>query len=90
MSENKEDKTQDTEAPQDQAGASQVNLNEVELAALCKAHVCVKCAVMAEAEDIKLRALADNENFKRRIQRETEELRRYSTESVRRLFQSGV
>ena len=37
---------------------------------------------MAEAEDVKLRALADNENFKRRIQRETEEVRRYATESV--------
>ncbi len=63
-------------------GAGQVNLNEEELAALCKAHVCTKCAVMAEAEDVKLRALADNENFKRRIQRETEEVRRYATESV--------
>jgi len=62
--------------------AGQVNLSEEELVALCKAHVCVKCAVMAEAEDVKLRALADNENFKRRIQRETEEVRKYATESV--------
>lgn len=62
--------------------APSVDLNEEELAALCKAHVCTKCAVMAEAEDIKLRALADNENFKRRIQRETEEVRKYATESV--------
>ncbi len=62
--------------------AGQANLSEEELVALCKAHVCVKCAVMAEAEEVKLRALADNENFKRRIQRETEEVRRYATESV--------
>lgn len=61
---------------------SQVHLSEEELTALCKAHVCTKCAVMAEAEDVKLRALADNENFKRRIQRETEDVRRYATESV--------
>lgn len=59
-----------------------IDLNEDELAALCKAHVCTKCATMAEAEDIKLRALADNENFKRRIQRESEDLRRYATEAV--------
>jgi molecular chaperone GrpE len=62
--------------------APKVDLSEEELSALCKAHVCAKCAVMAEAEDIKLRALADNENFKRRIQRETEEVRRYATENV--------
>jgi len=64
------------------AEAPKVDINEEELAALCKAHVCTKCAVMAEAEDIKLRALADNENFKRRISREAEDMRRYATESV--------
>lgn len=74
------EKTEEQEAPAETT--PKVDLSEEELAALCKAHVCAKCAVMAEAEDIKLRALADNENFKRRIQRETEEVRRYSTESV--------
>lgn len=71
-----------TQAQPDEVQAPKVDLSEEELAALCKAHVCAKCAVMAEAEDIKLRALADNENFKRRIQRETEEVRKYATESV--------
>ncbi|MDQ7834157.1 MAG: nucleotide exchange factor GrpE [Humidesulfovibrio sp.] len=75
-------KTEKNEAQEPEAEAPKVDLSEEELQALCKAHVCTKCAVMAEAEDIKLRALADNENFKRRIQRETEEVRRYSTESV--------
>jgi len=70
------------EAQAPDAEAPKVDINEEELQALCKAHVCTKCAVMAEAEDIKLRALADNENFKRRIQRETEEVRRYATENV--------
>ena len=65
-----------------EAEKTEVNLSEEELAALCKAHVCAKCAVMAEAEDIKLRALADNENFKRRIQRETDDVRKFATESV--------
>jgi len=72
----------DEAQPRPNAESGQVDLSEEELAALCKAHVCTRCAVMAEAEDIKLRALADNENFKRRIQRETEEVRRYATESV--------
>ena len=74
------EKLVDQEAPANTA--DKVDLSEEELTALCKAHVCVNCAVMAEAEDVKLRALADNENFKRRIQRETEEVRRYATESV--------
>ena len=71
-----------TQAQPEEVQAPKVDLSEEELSALCKAHVCAKCAVMAEAEDIKLRALADNENFKRRIQRETEEVRKYANESV--------
>ncbi len=75
-------KIEESEAKASEAEAAKIDLSEEELQALCKAHVCPKCAVMAEAEDIKLRALADNENFKRRINREAEELRRYATESV--------
>ena len=84
MSENEKNETTaaEAQAAAEDAGQNRVDLSEEELTALCKAHVCSKCAVMAEAEDIKLRALADNENFKRRIQRETEEVRRYATESV--------
>ncbi len=76
------EKSHDPQGAPAEAAAQQVDINEEELTALCKAHVCTKCAVMAEAEDVKLRALADNENFKRRIQRETEEVRKYATESV--------
>jgi len=83
MSDNEKNEATEAQAQSAaQADTAEVNLSEEELAALCKAHVCSKCAVMAEAEDVKLRALADNENFKRRIQRETEEMRRYATESV--------
>jgi molecular chaperone GrpE len=78
----KEKSASEAAAGEAQQPGQQVDINEEELAALCTAHVCPKCAVMAEAEDIKLRALADNENFKRRIQRETEEVRRYATEPV--------
>jgi len=80
MSDN--EKSKDPQGAPTEAAAQRVDINEEELTALCKAHVCPKCAVMAEAEDIKLRALADNENFKRRVQRETEEVRKYATESV--------
>lgn len=82
MAENDKTKDQQAEAAAQQGEGPKVDLSEEELSALCKAHVCPSCAVMAEAEDIKLRALADNENFKRRIQRETEEVRKYATESV--------
>lgn len=80
MSKNRTPDDEPQETPE--AQAPKIDLSEEELVALCKAHVCAKCAVMAEAEDVKLRALADNENFKRRIQRETDEVRRYATESV--------
>ena len=83
MSENDKIKQQaEAAAPTNQGEGPKVDLSEEELAALCKAHVYSSCNVMSEAEDIKLRALADNENFKRRIQRETEEVRKYATESV--------
>lgn len=80
MSKNRTPDPETQDAAEEQA--PKIDLSEEELVALCKAHVCAKCAVMAEAEDVKLRALADNENFKRRIQRETDELRRYAAESV--------
>lgn len=57
-------------------------LSEEELSALCREHVCPGCEVMAEAEDKHLRAMADLENVKKRLTRETEHLRKYAAGSV--------
>lgn len=53
-----------------------------ELFALCRERVCPSCAVTAEAGEIRLRALAEMENFKKRLQREKDEQTRYAAENV--------
>ncbi|WP_419787415.1 nucleotide exchange factor GrpE [Pseudodesulfovibrio sp.] len=66
------------EAAQD----DEVSLSQDELEALCKASVCPGCDVHREAENVRLRALADTENVKKRLLRETEDLKKYAGESV--------
>ena len=48
----------------------------------CRAVVCPACEVKREADDVRLRALAEMENFKKRLQREHDEQIRYATEHV--------
>ena len=47
----------------------------------CRAVVCPACEVKREADDVRLRALAEMENFKKRLQREHDEQIRYATEN---------
>ncbi|MES9997505.1 nucleotide exchange factor GrpE [Desulfovibrio aminophilus] len=63
-------------------GAPELTLSEEELAALCKSHVCPGCEVMKQAEDVRLRSLAEADNTRKRLSRETEELRRFACQSV--------
>ncbi len=44
--------------------------------------LCPGCDVKTEAEETRLRALAEMENFKKRLQREKDEQTRYAAESV--------
>ncbi|MFW5837462.1 MAG: nucleotide exchange factor GrpE [Desulfovibrionaceae bacterium] len=60
----------------------EVRISEEELKSLCEQHVSPKCAVKEEAEDVRLRAMAESENFKRRLTREMEEFRKYAGETV--------
>lgn len=69
-----------TESPE--AQAAEVELSEEELTALCRERVCPSCDVMQEAEELRLRALAETENVKKRLMRETEELRKYAGETI--------
>ena len=48
----------------------------------CRAKLCSACDVAAEANAVKLRALAEMDNFKKRLQREKEEQARYAAEKV--------
>ena len=49
---------------------------------LCRLHVCPSCVVQAEAEDVRLRAIAELENVKKRLKREQEESVRFAAEGV--------
>ena len=48
----------------------------------CKALICPDCNIHKEAEDIRIRALAEMENFKKRLQKEKDEQMAYVAESV--------
>jgi molecular chaperone GrpE len=65
-----------------QATEAEVSLSQDELEALCRESVCPGCDVHKAAEEVRLRALADSENVKRRLLRETEELKKYAGESI--------
>lgn len=57
-------------------------VEDEELLASYKERICPSCAVAGEAEEVRLRALAEMENFKKRLQREKDEQSRYAAESV--------
>lgn len=48
----------------------------------CREKLCPGCTVYVEAEEIRLRSLAEMDNFKKRLQREKEEQLRYAAEPV--------
>lgn len=48
----------------------------------CREEICPTCTVKAEADETRLRALAEMENFKKRIQRDHDEYMRYASEPV--------
>lgn len=52
------------------------------LDALVKEHICPSCPEKAEVDNERLRALAEMENFKKRLTREHEEQSRYASEKV--------
>lgn len=82
MSDEKSTEAAKAEAGQDEDVTQEIDLSEEELEALCRERVCPACNVKQEAEDMRLRALADTENIKKRLLRETEELRKYAGESI--------
>lgn len=61
---------------------AEVSLSQDELEALCRESVCPQCDVFKEAEELRLRAFADCENVKKRLLRETEEMKKYVGESI--------
>jgi len=77
-----EEMTETSVAEENVETEAEVTLSQEELEALCKESVCPGCDVHKEAESIRLRALADTENVKKRLVREAEEMKKYAGESV--------
>lgn len=65
------------EPPMEEDSALPDNLD-----ALAKEHICPTCPEKAEVDNERLRALAEMENFKKRLTREHEEQSRYAAEKV--------
>ena len=61
---------------------AEVTITDEELIALCKDRVCPLCAEKEQADEERLRSLAEMDNFKKRMHREQEEFRKYAAESV--------
>lgn len=72
----------DEVADGDETVETEVSLSQEELEALCRESVCPACDVHKEAEAVRIRALADTENVKKRLLRECEEMKKYAGESI--------
>ena len=70
------------ESPEEQTGPQSPPALPENLEELCRLHICTACTVQAEAEDVRLRAMAELENVKKRLRREQEESLRFAAEAV--------
>ncbi len=66
----------------EEAAAETPQAPEQSLEEQCRETVCPSCTVKTEADDARLRALAEMENFKKRLQRDHDEYKRYAHEPV--------
>ena len=60
----------------------EIEISDMELLALCKDRICSVCNEKEQADDERLRNLAEMDNFRKRMFREQEEFRKYAGESV--------
>lgn len=72
------------EQAQDPTGDETVAVADLpdNLEALCREHICPACPEKAAADEERLRAMAEMENFKKRLLRERDEQQRYAAERV--------
>ena len=68
------------DAPETQEACPTITAEQ--LALLCKEHICPHCPAKHEADELRLRSLADLDNARKRLERERQESVRYSTEKV--------
>lgn len=69
-------------APETTPEATLPDISDEALAALCSQRCCPACPEKAKADEERLRALAEMENVKKRLQREKDDHIRYAAETV--------
>lgn len=74
-----EGETAETEAD---ANISSKTISDDELLAMCHERVCPNCTEHQEADEARLRALAEMDNVRKRLQREKDEQVKFAAESV--------
>lgn len=79
---NKHNQPEDLNATMAEAENSSEFVSEDDMLENCRQQLCPSCQISVEAEEVRLRALAEMENFKKRLQREKDEQVRYAAESV--------
>ncbi|MGE4298122.1 MAG: nucleotide exchange factor GrpE [Desulfovibrionaceae bacterium] len=62
--------------------AADLTLTDEELVALCRARVCPACNEKEQADEHRLRTLAEMDNFKKRLAREQTDFRKFAAENV--------
>lgn len=85
MSDTNKDLQQEAAAVSEDAPSgpeTELTITDQELIALCKDRVCPICTEKEQADEERLRALAEMDNFKKRLHREQEEFRKYAAENV--------
>jgi len=65
-----------------EAVSAETPLSDEELFALCKTRFCENCPEKASADNIRLRALAEMENLRKRLAREKENFCKFAAENV--------
>ncbi|WP_461210898.1 nucleotide exchange factor GrpE [Desulfocurvus sp. DL9XJH121] len=78
--ENKPTEAQETAAPAKVEAPYEPS--DGELKTLCRQRICPGCDIGAEAEDVRLRALAELDNTRKRLEKEKQEFRKFACENV--------
>ncbi len=69
-------------SPDVEVAPVEIALSDEELLALCKERVCSVCAEKEQADDERLRSLAEMDNFRKRMEKDKQEFMKFAAESV--------
>ncbi|WP_208728275.1 nucleotide exchange factor GrpE [Oceanidesulfovibrio indonesiensis] len=68
--------------PEEESAPDEIQLTDEELVAICKERVCKTCDEKEQADQERLRSLAEMDNFKKRLTREKEDFCKFANEGL--------